>query len=107
VTFWDADRLCAVLITEVTPNVVSGVYHFWDPDYAERGLGTFCMLHTLDLARRLQKRWAYFGFYVDGCQSLAYKSRFRPCEIQGLDGTWRPYDEHQSARLTGDSSTKP
>jgi arginyl-tRNA--protein-N-Asp/Glu arginylyltransferase len=89
VSFWEGDRLRAVLLTDVTPNVVSGVYHYWDPECAARGLGTFCMLHTLELARQLKKQWAYFGYYVAGCGSLAYKSRFRPCEILGTDGNWQ------------------
>jgi arginine-tRNA-protein transferase len=92
VTMWEGDALRAVLLTEVTPNVVSGIYHFWDPEHTHRGLGTFCMLHTLELARRLEKPWAYFGFYVRGCGSLEYKSRFRPCELMGTDGVWRPLD---------------
>ena len=48
------------------------------------------MLQTLALAQRLGKPWAYFGFYVAGCGSLAYKARFHPCEILGEDGAWRP-----------------
>jgi leucyl-tRNA---protein transferase len=90
ITLWEADLLRAVVITDVTPNVVSGVYHFYDPDLSG-GIGTFCMLQTLELARRLEKPWAYFGFYVAGCESLAYKARFRPCEVMGPDGIWRPF----------------
>jgi leucyl-tRNA---protein transferase len=92
ITLWEGDALRAVVLTDVTPNVVSGVYHYYDPTDAARGLGTACMLHTIELARRLEKRWAYFGYYVAGCPSLAYKARFRPCEVMDLDGTWRPFD---------------
>ncbi|MFN3652302.1 MAG: arginyltransferase [Armatimonadota bacterium] len=93
ISLWEEDRLRAIVITELTPNVVSGVYHYHDPDLARRSLGTFCMLQTLELARRLEKPWAYFGFYVEGCGSLAYKARFRPCEVMGVDGVWRPFVE--------------
>jgi arginyl-tRNA--protein-N-Asp/Glu arginylyltransferase len=89
ITLWEGAALRAVVLTDITPNTVSGVYHYHDPDLADRSLGTACMLHTLELARRLDKRWAYFGFYVAGCGSLAYKARFRPCEIMGPDGVWR------------------
>jgi arginyl-tRNA--protein-N-Asp/Glu arginylyltransferase len=91
ITLWDGDRLLAVVLTDVTPNVISGVYHYHDPDLAERSLGTACMLATLDLGRRLGKRWAYFGYFVAGCGSLEYKARFRPCELLGEDGVWRPF----------------
>ena len=91
ITLWEGTSLRAVVLTDITPNVVSGVYHYHDPDLAGRGLGTFCMLQTIELARRLGKRWAYFGFYVAGCSSLEYKARFRPCEIMDAGGAWRPF----------------
>lgn len=89
ISMWEGEALRAVVITDITPNVVSGVYHYYDPEYYDRGVGTFCMLHTIELARRLRKRWAYFGFYVAGCGSLAYKARFRPCEIMDEHGVWK------------------
>jgi leucyl-tRNA---protein transferase len=89
ITLWEEENLRGVVLTDLTPNVVSGVYHYYEPDLSDRGLGTYCMLQTIELARKLGKRWAYFGFYVAGCQSLAYKARFRPCEIMDPDGEWR------------------
>ena len=89
ISVWEGDILRAVALTDVTPNVVSGVYHFHEPDCRPRGLGTFVMLHTIELARRLGRRWAYFGYYVAGCPSMSYKTNFRPCEILGTDGIWR------------------
>ena len=89
VSVWEGEFLRAVALTDITPHVVSGVYHFHDPDCRERGLGTFVMLHTIELARRLEKRWAYFGYYVPGCASMSYKTKFRPYEIMGAEGAWR------------------
>lgn len=83
-------RLRAVVIAEATPNVLSGVYHYYDPELRQRGLGTYCMLRTIERARQMGRRWAYFGYYVAGCGSLEYKARFRPCEVLGPDGIWRP-----------------
>lgn len=91
ISLWDGPVLKAIVIADLTPNVVSGVYHFYDPDSANRSLGTYCMLQTIELARRLAKRWAYFGFFVSGCESLSYKARFQPCEIMQPDGRWVPY----------------
>ena len=89
ITLWENEKLLAAVLTDITPNVVSGIYHFYDPEYAQRGLGTYCMLQTIELARRLEKTWTYFGFYVRGCSSMEYKARFHPCEIMGTDGVWR------------------
>jgi len=89
ITVWEGEALRAVALTDITPNVVSGIYHFHEPDCRERGLGTYVMLQTIEIARQIGKPWAYFGYYVAGCGSMAYKSRFRPCEILGIDGLWR------------------
>jgi arginyl-tRNA--protein-N-Asp/Glu arginylyltransferase len=89
ISVWDGGTLLAVALTDITPNVISGVYHFHDPDHHSRSLGTFVMLHVLELARRLGKRWAYFGYYVAGCSSMAYKTNFQPCEILNSAGLWQ------------------
>lgn len=92
ISMWEAGRLRAVVLTEVTPNTVSGIYHYYDPELYPQGVGTYCMLQTLELARKLNKPWAYFGYYVAGCGSLTYKARFRPCELLDVDGIWRPME---------------
>ncbi|MCA1595667.1 MAG: arginyltransferase [Chloroflexi bacterium] len=92
ISMWEGDALRAVVIADLTPTVISGVYHYYDPDCAQRSIGTYCMLQTIDLGRRLGKEWAYFGFFVSGCGSLEYKARFRPCEIMQPDGTWAPHE---------------
>ena len=90
ISIWENDILRAVAITDTTPNTVSGVYHFHDPECRSRSLGTFAILQTLVLAQTLKKRWAYFGFYVAGCPSMAYKTRFHPHEILAESGVWEP-----------------
>jgi arginine-tRNA-protein transferase len=89
ISAWANGTLKAVILTDITPRVVSAVYHIYDPADEHRGLGTFCVLQTIELARRLGKQWVYLGFYVAGCSSMTYKARFRPCEIMGPDGVWR------------------
>jgi arginine-tRNA-protein transferase len=88
---WDGRELRAVLIADATPRVLSLVYHFHDPEHAKRGLGTFVILRAIELARTMGRRWVYLGFHVEGCPSMAYKSRFRPCELMDADGVWRPF----------------
>jgi leucyl-tRNA---protein transferase len=89
ISVWNSDRLCAIVHTDITPNTVSGVYHFYDPELESLSLGTFSMLQTIELARRLEKPWAYFGYYIEGCGSMRYKKKFKPHEILGTDGVWR------------------
>lgn len=93
ISIWEGPSLRAIALTDITPTVVSGVYHYHDPDFADRSLGTFAILQTLELARHMGKPWAYFGYYVADCPSLSYKARFRPCELLGHDGVWRPLQD--------------
>lgn len=89
VSVWEQGVLRGVLITENTPNVLSAVYHYHDPDLSWRGLGTFLILQCAEVARHMGKRWMYLGYYIEGCASMAYKTRYSPCEIMGPDGVWR------------------
>jgi arginine-tRNA-protein transferase len=88
ISVWEGDMLRAVVLTEETANVISGIYHYHDPDIADRSIGKFAMLQTIELARQFGKTWAYFGYYVAGSESMAYKAQFRPCELLGDDGLW-------------------
>lgn len=88
ISAWEGNALRAVALTDVTPNVVSGIYHYHDPELRERSLGTFIILHIIELARRLDKPYVHLGYYVAQCGSLSYKTRFRPCEELGVDGKW-------------------
>ena len=88
ISIWEEDILRAVVLTDVTPNTVSAVYHFHDPDCRERSLGTFAILQTIALAEALNRQYVYLGYFVSGCGSMDYKSRYRPCEIMNADGSW-------------------
>lgn len=88
ITVWQENVLLAVTLTEVTPTIVSAIYHYYDPHQKERSLGTFSLLQVIELAKELKKPWVHFGYYVTGCGSMAYKARFRPCEIL-VNGIWR------------------
>lgn len=84
----DRGELVAVALADITPNAVSGIYHYYDPDRAERCLGKFIMLACIDAARKLGKPYFYLGYHVAGCASMSYKSTFEPCEILDENGEW-------------------
>ena len=89
ISLWEGAALRAIIHNDITPNTVSAIYHFHDPDCLERSLGTYCVLQSIELARRLKKRWVYLGYHVAGCGSLSYKATYRPCEIMDKEGRWR------------------
>ncbi|MCB9646667.1 MAG: arginyltransferase [Deltaproteobacteria bacterium] len=89
-------RLVGVAIMDETPESLSAVYTYHDPDYHRDSLGTASVLRQIDEARRRGKRWVYLGYRVMGCASSRYKARFRPHEL--LDG-WPELNEAPRWRL--------
>jgi len=81
-------RLVGIGYVDALSEGLSAIYFFYDPDERHRSLGTFNVLSIIEEARRRGLPWVYLGYYVKGCRSLEYKSRFTPNEILGPDGTW-------------------
>jgi leucyl-tRNA---protein transferase len=77
----DGDRLVGLGICDETPNAISAVYFFWDPERAPASLGVAHVVAIVDDAKARGKRWVYLGYRVTDCASLAYKGKYRPHEL--------------------------
>lgn len=86
-------RLVAVGIIDMTPNIVSSLYFYFDPDESRRSLGIFSMLTEIELARTSGRRWYHPGYYVSGCSAMEYKIRFGPAQILLEDQGWVDFSE--------------
>ena len=74
-------RLVGVGLFDEMPRSLSAAFFFFDPDYAQRSLGTANVLALVADARASDRAHVYLGFRVAGCPSLRYKSNFRPHEL--------------------------
>ncbi|MAM70536.1 MAG: arginyltransferase [Gammaproteobacteria bacterium] len=83
-------ELLAVMICDRLLNGLSAVFTFYDPDQAERSLGTFAILWQIEVARRLKLAYLYLGYWIKDCQKMNYKTQYRPIEILQSDG-WTRY----------------
>ena len=72
--------LIAVCLTDELADGLSMVYSFYDPDLADRSLGTFLILDHIARARLLGRPHLYLGYWVEGSRKMAYKARFTPQE---------------------------
>ena len=81
-------RLLAVGVIDRLARGLSAVYTFFDPDYAERGLGTFAVLWEIADAQKSGLTWLYLGYWIEECPKMSYKNQFTPLEIY-RDGQWR------------------
>ncbi len=82
-------RLLGVGICDVTPIGLSSVYFYFDPDVADRSVGTLGALYEIAYARSIGLPYYYLGYYISDCRSMNYKSNFHPYELLDMDGRWR------------------
>ncbi len=94
--FYQDDALLGVALMDETPNAVSLVYFFHEPEWRPHSPGTFAALTQLNYAREQGKQFCYPGYLIEANPSMAYKRRFRPFErlisqpSQGQEPMWSP-----------------
>lgn len=91
VLYYIDDVLVGVDLIDILPNGISSIYFYYNPEFSNYSLGTFSMLQQIQMAKEKELDWIYMGYYVQSCQSLKYKSRYKPYHV--LQG--RPQDEHE------------
>jgi arginine-tRNA-protein transferase len=82
--------LLGVALTDKMSDGLSMVYSFFDPDVADRSLGTYMIVDHIERARAAGMPHVYLGYWVDGSRKMQYKVRFRPQEHLGPNG-WELY----------------
>jgi arginyl-tRNA--protein-N-Asp/Glu arginylyltransferase len=78
--------LLAAALTDILSDGLSMVYSFFDPDEADRSLGTFMILDHIERAREMGLPYVYLGYWVNGSRKMDYKGRFLPQERLVADG---------------------
>jgi len=82
-------QLLAVALTDVLSDGLSMVYSFFDPEAADRSLGTLMILDHITRARKLGLAYVYLGYWVPGSRKMDYKGRFLPQERLAPSGWTR------------------
>lgn len=95
-TFRNADGdLTGAMLADRLSDGLSAVYSFFDPDQPRRGMGTHMILWLVEEAQRLGLPYVYLGFWIEGCNKMSYKARFRPLEVHTARG-WMDFDRFQA-----------
>jgi arginyl-tRNA--protein-N-Asp/Glu arginylyltransferase len=79
--YFDQARLVGVALMDEVPGAISLVYFFYDPAWRAESPGIFSILNQLLYAKSSGLEHAYLGYWIEECQSMRYKGRFRPREI--------------------------
>lgn len=88
--YFDGDQLIGVGIVDEADNSLSSNYFYYDTDYLARRLGVFSILKEIFLARVMEKKYYYLGFYIEETAKMSYKKLFRPNQIFEKSG-WREF----------------
>jgi len=83
-------ELIAVALTDKMADGMSMVYSYYDPEHADRSLGTYMILDHIARTRALGLPHVYLGYWVKGSRKMDYKVRFTPQEHLGPKG-WERY----------------
>ncbi len=89
--YWLGEQLIGIGILDVGLRAASSVYFYFDPDHADRSLGTYSVLREAAWLRSRGVELYYLGLYVRDCSHLSYKARFTPHE-RLIGGEWRGFD---------------
>jgi arginyl-tRNA--protein-N-Asp/Glu arginylyltransferase len=89
-------KLVGIALSDETDRAWSAIYFFYDPEWADRSIGTANVVIQIAIARAKKIPYVYLGYRVADCASLAYKQRFKPQEA--LVG-WPEDDETPECRL--------
>jgi len=73
-------QLLAVALTDILSDGLSMVYSFFNPEAADRSLGTLMILDHIERAKKMGLQYVYLGYWVPGSRKMDYKGRFLPQE---------------------------
>lgn len=78
--------IVACVLTDILSDGLSLVYSFYEPDQADRSLGTLVILDHIARAKTMGLPYVYLGYWVEGSRKMDYKARFLPQERLGPNG---------------------
>ncbi len=78
--------ILACVLTDILADGLSLVYSFYEPDHADRSLGTLVILDHIARAKTMGLPYVYLGYWVEGSRKMDYKARFLPQERLAPEG---------------------
>ena len=93
IEFRQNGRLVSCVIIDKISDGFSAVYSFFDAEFdSRRSLGTFMILWLINHAKALNLDYVYLGFWINKCQKMSYKKKFKPFDYF-WSGNWVPHEK--------------
>ncbi len=90
--FHKDDQLVAVCTVDILLDGPSAIYTYFDPELSSRSLGKLAIIWLIRWAAQNSMPYVYLGYWVDGCQKMAYKIDYQPIEVL-RNNRWQVYTE--------------
>ena len=74
------NQLIAVAVSDQLNDGLSAIYTFFDPDHAQRSLGTLAILDLIQQTEAAELPHLYLGYWIEASNKMRYKAEFRPQE---------------------------
>ncbi|NRA55692.1 MAG: arginyltransferase [Gammaproteobacteria bacterium] len=87
IELYHQQQLISVAIVDRTPNALSAVYTFFDPQFAKLSLGSYNILQQIEYAAQNNIKFVYLGYFIDACDSMKYKQKYLPNQ-RYIDDSW-------------------
>lgn len=83
--YYHGQTLMAVGYLDHSTHALSSVYFIFDTRFSRLSPGTYSVLREIEHARDLGLDYYYLGYYNPDSPKIAYKNKFRPCEVMDWD----------------------
>jgi arginyl-tRNA--protein-N-Asp/Glu arginylyltransferase len=87
IEFRTDESLLGVAVVDYLEHGISAIYTFFDPEQQQRSLGKLAILKLIQLAQNEGLPYLYLGYWVQGCQKMAYKTDYHPIQLL-IAGHW-------------------
>lgn len=96
-------RLVGACLTDKQSDGLSMIYSFYETEQREDGLpardglGSYIILDHIRRAGDAGLPNVYLGYWIEDCDRMSYKTRYKPAEIL-VGGQWRPFNDHKGPK---------
>ncbi len=84
------ETLVGTSVIDIGYNWLNAVYFYFDPVESKRSLGTYNIMHLVDICLEWELDYLYLGYLIDTVPAMSYKRNFKPHFVL-RDQKWQCY----------------
>ena len=85
--YYHQDELVGCVISDFLEGALSMVYSFYSDSFLKNSFGKYIIIDHFRLAKEINKKYVYLGYWVEGSSKMDYKNSFNSSEVL-IDNIW-------------------